>query len=95
MLTDDQKGSMAGEIEAPIRGADLFVEFESGLAAAEQRVRGIRLESWQQTRRVGRKQLPTTVAGLLIHCADHTQRHVGQAITTAKVILSHRRNAPA
>jgi len=32
--------------------------------------------------------LPTTIAGLLIHCADHTQRHVGQMITTVKVVRS-------
>jgi uncharacterized damage-inducible protein DinB len=35
---------------------------------------------------VGKKQLPTTLGGLLVHVADHTQRHVGQAITTAKVV---------
>lgn len=42
-------------------------------------------------RAVGRKNLPTTVAGLLVHVADHTQRHVGQAITTAKMLLAQRR----
>jgi len=36
-------------------------------------------------RAVGRKQLPTTVIGLLIHIAEHTQRHVGQAISAAKL----------
>ena len=35
---------------------------------------------------VGRKQLPTTVLGLLVHIAEHTQRHLGQAITIAKVV---------
>ena len=35
-------------------------------------------------RGVGRKQLPTTVIGLLVHIAEHTQRHVGQAISAAK-----------
>jgi uncharacterized damage-inducible protein DinB len=39
---------------------------------------------------IGRKGLPTTIAGLLIHAAEHTQRHVGQAITTAKVIVAQR-----
>ena len=38
-----------------------------------------------ETRAVGRKRLPTTVIGLLTHIAEHTQRHVGQAITTAKL----------
>jgi len=35
---------------------------------------------------VGRRKLPTTVVGLLIHLAEHTQRHLGQAITTAKFL---------
>jgi uncharacterized damage-inducible protein DinB len=45
----------------------------------------------QQPRTVGRQNLPTTVAGLLVHVAEHTQRHVGQAITTAKILLAQRR----
>lgn len=43
-----------------------------------------------QPRSVGRAGLPTTVAGLLIHIAEHTQRHVGQLITTAKVVAALR-----
>jgi hypothetical protein len=27
---------------------------------------------------------------LLVHVADHTQRHVGQAITTAKIVVAQR-----
>jgi hypothetical protein len=37
-----------------------------------------------EPRGVGRKQLPTTVIGLLVHIAEHTQRHVGQTISAAK-----------
>jgi uncharacterized damage-inducible protein DinB len=37
---------------------------------------------------VGRLGLPSTVAGLLIHCAEHTQRHVGQMVTTVKVVAA-------
>jgi uncharacterized damage-inducible protein DinB len=37
-------------------------------------------------RSVGRKQLPTNVFGLLFHIAEHTARHVGQIITTAKIV---------
>jgi uncharacterized damage-inducible protein DinB len=61
----------------------------------ERRVREIDLARWPEPREVGRKKLPTTVAGLLIHCADHTQRHVGQAITTAKVLLALREQPSA
>ncbi len=39
-----------------------------------------------EERFVGRKKLPTNVFGLLFHIAEHTARHVGQAITTAKIV---------
>ncbi|SEW35502.1 DinB family protein [Chitinophaga arvensicola] len=38
-------------------------------------------------RGVGRKQLPSTVLGLLFHAAEHTMRHTGQLLVTVKVIL--------
>ena len=38
-----------------------------------------------ESRTVGRAQLPTNVFGLLFHIAEHTQRHTGQIIATAKV----------
>jgi hypothetical protein len=37
-------------------------------------------------RRVGRAGLPSTVIGLLVHLAEHTTRHVGQAITTGRIL---------
>jgi uncharacterized damage-inducible protein DinB len=36
-------------------------------------------------RAIGRKQIPTTVLGLLFHAAEHTQRHVGQLLVTVRV----------
>jgi uncharacterized damage-inducible protein DinB len=36
-------------------------------------------------REVGRARLPSTVLGLLFHAAEHTQRHVGQMLVTARV----------
>jgi uncharacterized damage-inducible protein DinB len=35
---------------------------------------------------VGRQRLPSTVFGLIMHAAEHAQRHAGQIITTAKVV---------
>lgn len=37
-------------------------------------------------REVGRGRLPSTVLGLLFHGAEHTQRHLGQAVTTARIV---------
>jgi uncharacterized damage-inducible protein DinB len=33
---------------------------------------------------LGRKRIPTSLIGLLFHAAEHTQRHVGQLLVTAR-----------
>lgn len=94
-LTDEQKRWMASELDALTSKEELFTHFDKGLFSAETRIRHMQVAHWSEPRGVGRKQLPTTVAGLLIHCADHTQRHVGQAVTTAKVLLEMQQGKPA
>jgi uncharacterized damage-inducible protein DinB len=37
-------------------------------------------------RGIGRKQIPTTLIGLLFHAAEHIMRHLGQLIVTAKIV---------
>jgi hypothetical protein len=37
-------------------------------------------------REVGRGRLPSTVLGLLVHAAEHSTRHMGQAVTTALIL---------
>lgn len=41
-----------------------------------------------EARGVGRKQIPSTVIGLLFHAAEHTMRHTGQLLVTAKMVQS-------
>ena len=65
---------------------DVLNEFRKGIREAKVRVRAFAPGAYGQVRGVGRKQLPSTVGGLLIHCAEHTSRHVGQAVTTAKIV---------
>lgn len=43
-------------------------------------------ENLFETRFVGREKLSTNVFGLLFHIAEHTARHVGQFVTTAKIV---------
>jgi hypothetical protein len=38
------------------------------------------------SRGVGRRQIPSTVIGLLTHAAEHTMRHTGQLLVTAAVL---------
>ena len=52
---------------------------------AEAVIRATDPATLADARTVGRKRLPTTVIGLLTHIAEHTQRHVGQAIAAAKL----------
>ncbi len=49
-------------------------------------LRLIDVETLFENRVVGRQKLPTNVFGLLFHIAEHTQRHTGQLITTAKIV---------
>ena len=65
---------------------ELLAELDSAFNRAESVVRSIDPATLREKREVGRKRLPTTVIGLLTHLAEHTQRHVGQAITAAKAI---------
>ena len=62
----------------------LLADLERALAEAEAIVRSVDPATLADPREVGRKRLPTTVIGLLTHIAEHTQRHVGQAISAAK-----------
>jgi len=57
---------------------------------AADRVRVLATANLDTFRGVGRKQLPTSIGGALVHVADHTQRHVGQVVTTAKVLKALR-----
>jgi uncharacterized damage-inducible protein DinB len=40
-----------------------------------------------EERTVGRKKLPSTVLGLLFHAAEHTMRHTGQLLVTARLLM--------
>ena len=89
-LTDEQSAALKAELDPGARSDDLVRELDSAIRKSAARIRAFDLNALEQVRNVGRRRLPTTVAGLLVHVADHTQRHVGQAITTAKIILAKR-----
>jgi uncharacterized damage-inducible protein DinB len=42
-------------------------------------------------REVGRAKIPSTLIGLLFHAAEHTMRHTGQLLVTARVLLDRDR----
>jgi len=81
-----QISALKTEMDAGARSAEVFAELRKALETAAQRVRKFSAYELEAARSVGAKRLPTTLGGLLVHIADHTQRHVGQAITTAKIV---------
>lgn len=87
-LTPEQLSALKTESDPVSSPEAIFSEFRSQLSRAADRIRAFDPASLDQPRTVGKKQLPTTIAGLLVHVADHTLRHVGQAITTTKIILA-------
>lgn len=93
-LAAAQLTAMKTELDPNANHDALFAEFNNGIEQASARIRAINAGKLEEKRKVGRKKLPTTVGGLLVHVADHTQRHVGQAITTAKILIAARHQSP-
>ncbi len=80
-----QLKALAGEMEPGADLDELLAGVEASLLRAETVIRAIVPATFSDARWVGRKRLPTTVIGLLVHIAEHTQRHLGQAISAAKL----------
>ena len=89
-LSAEQVSVMKAEMERRGSRNELMAELMVAIAKSGKRIRSFSEQQMQEERHVGKKQLPTSVGGLLVHVADHTQRHVGQAITTAKIIVAQR-----
>ena len=87
-LHGDQFSALESETDARATSSGLLAEFDEALTQAALRIRALAPVPLDLPRKAGRKELPTTVGGLLVHVADHTQRHVGQAITTAKIVTA-------
>ena len=88
MLSDAQRQVLAQELQPDLDlGADdLRAAFEAAVTRALDQLRHTAEATLLDQRLVGRAQLPSTVIGLLFHAAEHTQRHVGQAVTTARFV---------
>jgi len=89
-LDQQQLAALESEMENGGTSNSIFGELEASLETTRRRLEEIIRQPLDTPIAIGRKRLPTTLAGLLVHAAEHTQRHVGQAITTAKVIQAQR-----
>lgn len=88
-LSDEQRGALAAEGRPPEEGAgveELVRRFDRRVDEALEQLRATEEQTLTEYRSVGRAHLPSTVLGLLVHAAEHTQRHVGQLLVTARVL---------
>ena len=85
-LSEEQLQALRTESRPDGSTKEVLAELEAEISSGCLRVRVLASEDLAIPRVVGGKRLPTTLGGLLVHIAEHTQRHVGQAITTAKLV---------
>jgi uncharacterized damage-inducible protein DinB len=90
-LDEAQVDALRSELNPGPGSDELFAELAGALEQGASRVRAFHASQLEESRAVGKKRLAATVGGLLVHIAEHTQRHVGQAIATAKILVASRK----
>jgi hypothetical protein len=81
-----EKLNSEGKFDKKIHSKILIEKFNLQVDKAIDQLINTNEETLKEPRGVGRKQLPSTVIGLLFHAAEHTMRHVGQLSVTVKVL---------
>jgi uncharacterized damage-inducible protein DinB len=86
-LDERQAQALAAEGVADTRlhSQELVAGFHIQVDRALEQLRATDERTLTEYRSVGRAKLPSTVLGLLVHAAEHTQRHVGQLLVTVRV----------
>ncbi|MBC9930255.1 DinB family protein [Chitinophaga qingshengii] len=86
LLSPQQLEALAAEGTPGAGSAALLDAFNQQVDKALQQLSQTDPATLTDFRGVGRKQLPSTVQGLLFHAAEHTMRHTGQLLVTVSVI---------
>jgi len=91
-LDDAQRAALAAEgtPATELSAATLVDAFDAQVERALAQLRTTDPATLLESRAVGRQQLPSTVLGLLVHAAEHTMRHLGQLLVTARVVADPR-----
>jgi len=88
-LSAEQTAALVAERtmhERTFEPGELAVEFSAAIERAHEQLRATKESELLTVRLVGRAKLPSNTIGLLVHAAEHTARHVGQLMTTAKLV---------
>ena len=90
-LDDAQLATHATEKTLPagsFTAEQIVAEFSAAIARAHEQLRATQDSDFLAERLVGRLKMRSNTIGLLFHAAEHTARHVGQVVTTAKYLSS-------
>jgi uncharacterized damage-inducible protein DinB len=85
-LSEEQLAYLSAEGKPDGQLISLLTAFDVRLQTFIDQLKTTEESSLTNVRTVGRKQLPSTLMGLLFHAAEHTMRHTGQLHVTVRVI---------
>ena len=93
-LNDEQLRMLRSEMDPGASLKELLAEIDRTLSRVSDEVRVFDAAQFGELRYIGRQRLPVTAGGLIVHIAEHTQRHLGQAISAAKLARASSGNGP-
>jgi uncharacterized damage-inducible protein DinB len=65
---------------------ELKDRLNTAIIIAIEKLKTINISQLIEIRYLGRKRVPVTLIGLLFHSAEHSMRHLGQALVTAQML---------
>ena len=83
-LSEEQMQSMRTENSGIASRAELMKVLDESFNKAEAVLRSLD-PAYSTIREIGRRKVPVPLGVLLVHIAEHTQRHVGEIIMTVKI----------
>jgi uncharacterized damage-inducible protein DinB len=90
-LSETQLSYLKSEETEPFEGCSyhhLFSQLKEQIQKAIAQLKRTDESTLTEIRYVGRAMVPSTHLGLLFHAAEHTQRHVGQLLVTARILIA-------
>jgi len=89
-LTDGQLAYLKTEGKEPFISCtyeNLVENFKNQVGRAIDQMTDTDESTLTEIRYVGRARIPSTHLGLIFHAAEHSQRHVGQLLVTARILM--------
>ena len=91
-LSEQQFAALHAEVPpltiAPDALDKLVQRFNNQVDSALEQLKNTDQARLTEVRGVGRAQVPSTLIGVLLHAAEHTTRHLGQLLVTAKWVTA-------